>query len=411
LSSAAGPWGSIGWSYDPVGNRLTQTDSSGTATYNYQSGSNRLSGISGAQSASYTLDANGNTTAESSNGYTYNQNQRLKHAAASQSADYQYNAQGQRAIKIVSGQVTIYHYDQSGQLIAETDASGALQAEYLYLDGQPLAKIDATGISYIHPDHLGTPQLVTDSQGTVVWQIEARPFGDSPTITGTQSLNLRFPGQYFDAESGLHQNWFRDYQPNLGRYVEADPIGLRGGGLFVYGNSTPSQNYDSNGLFPKVAMEHYSRAYNPHTYKGGGSDPGIWIGGDATVGGNAVLFGGAAGAGSLTNVSTGETCFYKMVCGKVGLGIILSAGTKVSISMTGPHCGKNLDGYNFSIAVEVVVPVPGAGFGGNIGYGGGVGGGVSVGPEGGAGFFFGVDICKIEVIECKFSPEDCRGCN
>jgi YD repeat-containing protein len=135
-----------------------------------------LSGISGTQSASYTFDANGNTVAENGNSYTYNQNQRLIHAAAAQAGDYVYNANGQRASKVVNGQTTVFHYDQSGQLIAETDAIGTPQAEYLYLDGQPLAKIDATGISYIHTDHLGTPQLMTDSQGAVVWQIQARPF-------------------------------------------------------------------------------------------------------------------------------------------------------------------------------------------------------------------------------------------
>jgi RHS repeat-associated protein len=171
-------------------------------------------------------------------------------SGAEQSADYLYNAQGQRAIKTVNGQVTVYHYGQSGQLLAETDAAGALQAEYLYLSGQPLAKIDATGTSYIHPDHLGTPQLMTDGQGTVVWQIQGRPFGDNPTITGTQSLNLRFPGQYYDAETDLHQNWFRDYLPKVGRYVEADPIGLRGGlNLFVYVQNNPINFVDPFGLF------------------------------------------------------------------------------------------------------------------------------------------------------------------
>jgi RHS repeat-associated protein len=224
LLGATGPWGSLGWTYDPVGNRLTQTDSVGTATYSYQSGSNRLTGITGAQSAIFSHDANGNTISENSDTFTYNQNQRLIHAAAAQSADYLYNAQGQRAIKTVNGQTTIYHYNQAGQLIAESEAAGSVQAEYLYLSGQPLAKIEGGATFYIHTDHLGTPQLMTDSQGGIVWQIDSRPFGDNPTITGTQSLNLRFPGQYYDAESGLNQNWFRDYNPNLGRYVEADPI-------------------------------------------------------------------------------------------------------------------------------------------------------------------------------------------
>jgi RHS repeat-associated protein len=375
LSSASGPWGSIGWSYDPVGNRLTQTDSSGTATYNYQSGSNRLTGISGAESASYSLDANGNTTAASSNGYTYNQNQRLKHAAASQSADYQYNAQGQRAIKTVGGQVTVYHYDQAGQLLAETDASGAVQADYLHLDGQPLAKIDATGTSYIHPDHLGTPQLMTDSQGTVVWQIEARPFGDSPTITGTQTLNLRFPGQYYDAESGLHQNWFRDYQPNLGRYVEADPIGLAGGaGIYTYVLNSPARLIDSYGLMTDDARRRYSRSYQPALIPLSPSDSYGAASYRSADGHLFVIGGGLLEVKCCTEDGQELKHLYWKVC--IGAGLEASRGNGVVSNSNGKSCSdppRNLLGGELSGGVYVgadtsaVVDMGGRGFSSSLG--------------------------------------------
>ena len=65
---------------------------------------------------------------------------------------------------------------------------------------------------------------MTSSSGTTVWQGEFKPFGESLSVTGSITNNLRFPGQYNDSETGLHQNWYRDYKPELARYVESDPI-------------------------------------------------------------------------------------------------------------------------------------------------------------------------------------------
>ena len=65
----------------------------------------------------------------------------------------------------------------------------------------------------------------------------------------TVTNNLRLPGQYFDAETYLHYNYFRDYDPSLGRYVESDPIGLRGGlNTYSYVMNNPLKNIDINGL-------------------------------------------------------------------------------------------------------------------------------------------------------------------
>ncbi len=76
----------------------------------------------------------------------------------------------------------------------------------------------------IHDDHLGTPMVMTNESGQNVWTGEFMPFGESLSVTGSITNNIRFPGQYFDSETGLHQNWHRDYKPEMGRYVEADPI-------------------------------------------------------------------------------------------------------------------------------------------------------------------------------------------
>jgi RHS repeat-associated protein len=90
------------------------------------------------------------------------------------------------------------------------------------------------GLMYVHSDHLGTPQKMTDGSQALVWDALYQPFGESHSIMGTASNNQRFPGQYFDTESEYHYNYFRDYDPTAGRYVQSDPIGLDGG-LNTYG--------------------------------------------------------------------------------------------------------------------------------------------------------------------------------
>jgi len=110
-------------------------------------------------------------------------------------------------------------------------------------------------VYYIHPDHLDTPRRLTDGQNRVVWKWDSDPFGryapdEDPDGDGTKvTLNLRFPGQYFDAETGLHQNYFRDYDPAVGRYVQSDPIGLEGGiNLYAYVGGNPVAYADPLGL-------------------------------------------------------------------------------------------------------------------------------------------------------------------
>ena len=131
------------------------------------------------------------------------------------------------------------------------DAFSATTAEYVYLNGQPLAKIEGTNTYYYHNDHLATPQKMTDSTGTVVWSADYKPFGEATITVSTITNNLRFPGQYFDAETGLNYNYFRDYNPVIGRYVEADPLGLKGGfNPYIYANANSLINVDSYGLEP-----------------------------------------------------------------------------------------------------------------------------------------------------------------
>ncbi|WP_174823813.1 RHS repeat-associated core domain-containing protein, partial [Pseudomonas koreensis] len=86
---------------------------------------------------------------------------------------------------------------------------------------------------YYQLDHLGTPQELTDYSGEIVWSAQYDAYGKVSAITlaGEDYLDqpLRFQGQYFDAESGLHYNRHRYYDPRLGRYLTPDPVKLAGG--------------------------------------------------------------------------------------------------------------------------------------------------------------------------------------
>ena len=102
---------------------------------------------------------------------------------------------------------------------------------------------------YYTSDHLGSPQMVTNTDGVVVWQGEYRPFGAIDLTLNDVANNIRFPGQYFDGETGLHYNWHRFYDPATGRYISADPIGLDGGiNLYAYVGGDPVNAVDPKGL-------------------------------------------------------------------------------------------------------------------------------------------------------------------
>lgn len=102
---------------------------------------------------------------------------------------------------------------------------------------------------FYHLDHLGTPQRIIDESGAVIWSADYQPFGNvNTTITGLEN-NFRFPGQYYDAEIGLHYNYHRYYDSKIGRYLRADPIGLKGGvNLYTYVLNDPINFFDPDGL-------------------------------------------------------------------------------------------------------------------------------------------------------------------
>ncbi|MCP4995832.1 MAG: hypothetical protein GY934_18945, partial [Gammaproteobacteria bacterium] len=149
--------------------------------------------------------------------------------------------------------------DQNGQLISETDSSGGDIRDIVYRGSIPVAQIDsgiADKVTYLHTDHLGTPRMGTDATGEVVWKWSAEAFGDSaadgdPDEDGVDTVvNLRFPGQVYDVETGLEYNYFRYYDPTTGRYITSDPIGLAGSiNTYAYVGGNPIAYLDFYGLF------------------------------------------------------------------------------------------------------------------------------------------------------------------
>jgi RHS repeat-associated protein len=109
--------------------------------------------------------------------------------------------------------------------------------------------VRAEVLYYVNPDHLGTPRsIVKASNNAEVWRWDSDPFGTT-AATGSFAYNLRFPGQYYDSEAGRHYNWMRDYDPQTGRYLQADPIGLSGGmNRYGYVGGRPLTSVDPMGL-------------------------------------------------------------------------------------------------------------------------------------------------------------------
>jgi RHS repeat-associated protein len=251
-----------GLTYNPTGDRLSKTGSGqGVGSYAYTSGTHQLSGIGTAARAN---DANGNTTASANAGqtwgYGYNGRNRLTVVQASgvTVGTYTYNAMGQRIQKIATSPTAItqrYAYDEQGHLIGEYTSTS--NRDTIWMGDLPVATVDTAGatstINYVTADHLGTPRAVSNSAGATIWSwpYVGNAFGETaPTSSNGYVLNFRFPGQYYDAESGLVHNGHRDYCLECGRYIQSDPSGLPGGiSTFAYGSNNPLNYVDPTGLW------------------------------------------------------------------------------------------------------------------------------------------------------------------
>jgi RHS repeat-associated protein len=265
LTQWISPTTTQGYAYDLSGDRTQRSIGANPYNYTYPAGSHRLASTSGpspAQTNQY--DAAGNLIDDGTRHFTYDARGRLIQASQGTIvASYVVNAFGQRVQKAVSGGATPtqthFVYDEAGHLLGEYDAlSGLPIQEYVWYDDTLVGILRGSPASFavysVETDHLGTPRQVRDVNRQLRWQWDSDPFGSilpnaNPAGLGNFTLNLRFPGQYYDEESGLHYNVFRDYDPGVGRYVQSDPIGLAGGiNTYGYVGGNPVSRVDPLGL-------------------------------------------------------------------------------------------------------------------------------------------------------------------
>ena len=264
--SGSAPAVSRGYGYDAIGNRTTSTVDAASTTYAHPPTSHRLGSLSGATTRSYGYDAAGNPTQIDAAVHGYNLANRLTTISSASNASYAINALGQRVAKTVDGVTTRYVYDEQGRLIGEYDQAGNLIQETVWLDDLPVVTLRPAGggnptpiaIYYVHADHVGSPRAVTrPSDDAIVWRWDnVEPFGasaanENPSGQGNFRYDLRFPGQQYDAETGTNYNYFRDYDPEIGRYEQSDPVGLKGGlNTYAYVADNPLSLSDPTGRIP-----------------------------------------------------------------------------------------------------------------------------------------------------------------
>jgi RHS repeat-associated protein len=266
LTSVTASGANQAFSWDANGNRTNHTWGGATDYYDTHADNNRLTAITGPRATAFTYDSNGNTLTGEGATYTYNAFNRLTTATkAGVTSTYAINALGQRVHKKVgAGPNQWFTYSPGGQLLGEFQGSWS---NYVWLGGTPVARIKDGQVHMIHTDHLGRPEIVTSSAKAVVWRASNYAFDRTVTQDSIGGLNLGFPGQYHDAETGLAYNYFRTYNPRTGRYLESDPIGLAGGlNTYSYANSNPASFVDPHGKIAwKAVVAVVACAYGVHT--------------------------------------------------------------------------------------------------------------------------------------------------
>lgn len=279
-----GPWTRTKYTYDGIGNRLSETRDGLSTQYSYDPSSHRLQNLTGQTNLTLGYDAMGNVTQKGANSLLYNVAGRLDQTSSQ--SQIRYTSEGQRMRQTVTDpqgatEQRRYHYDLAGHLITEANATQTL-SETIWLDDMPLAMITrrhpeiqndalddllnpdgaigsiapdspatpAMELFYIHSNHLNAPQVLTDASQAIVWDATYDPFGEITLDTELLTQKHRFPGQFAD-DTGAYQNWFRDYDPSLGRYLQSDPIGLQAGlNTYAYVGGNPLSYTDPLGLRP-----------------------------------------------------------------------------------------------------------------------------------------------------------------
>ena len=244
------------YAYDEVGNRTSASNANGEIAHN---ANNELTTYGDQE---FVYDDNGNLTEVWQFGgvakrFSYNADNRLVKAVTAHGAirtEYYYDPFGRRLWKEVNGVKTYFFYSDEG-LAAEYGPGGVELRSYGYQPDStwttdPLWMTYNNAYYFYHNDHLGTPQKLVAQNGMVAWSATYSAFGEASIDTEHIRNPLRFPGQYYDEETGLHYNFQRYYDPEIGRYISTDPIGFGSDetNLYQHVTNNPLSNIDPYGL-------------------------------------------------------------------------------------------------------------------------------------------------------------------